>query len=366
MGVNVAAVPEAPRGPLARIEGSSWREPALVEGPGTAWALSPRENDAYTAVFRLLAGGAAVRQAEAAFRAGGREWPAGSFLTDADAEVLAEALRGCRAVAHRVSPPGHVPVRSLRPPRTGVYRPWLASMDEGWTRFVFDTFDVPYRTVRDADLRDGRALQGLDVLLVPDLSREEIVKGSPGENGPPEEPPPAYRGGWEEEGLRAVKKFVASGGTLLTLGRAAELAVTEFDLPVDDVVSGLSPEEFSTPGALLRVRVDAEHPLGYGMPEEALFYHTTCPVLGTHLSTPGRSREVVARFVEQERVLASGWAVGTQYLERRAALLEATSGKGKVVLAAFRPQHRGQTHGTYRILFNALLDAAARPAPAAE
>jgi hypothetical protein len=280
--------------------------------------------------------------------------------------VLEAALAGLRAQAHHIEAPSEVAARRLTAPRVAVYQSWLASMDEGWTRFVLDGSAVPYRTVHDAEIRSGRPLETLDVLVVPDLSRAEIVDGKSGEKGARDELPPAYRGGWGDEGLRAVRRFVASGGTLVTLGRAAELAVRDLGLPVTDVTAGLTREEFSTPGTLLRVEMDRGHPLGYGMPEEALVYHTSCPVLGTHLSTPGHDRSVVARFVTEDRVVASGWAEGARYLARRAALVEVTSGKGKVDIIAFRPQYRGQTHATYRVLWNALLDAAAGEDGAAE
>jgi glutamine amidotransferase-like uncharacterized protein len=57
----------------------------------------------------------------------------------------------------------------------------------------------------------------------------------------------------------------------------------------------------------------------------------------------------------------SGWMLGEPVIARRAAVVEATVGKGRVVLLGFRAEHRGQTHGTYKLLFNSLLLATSEP-----
>ncbi len=50
----------------------------------------------------------------------------------------------------------------------------------------------------------------------------------------------------------------------------------------------------------------------------------------------------------------SGYAHGAERLERKAAVVSFTRGKGKVVMFGFRVQHRAQTEGTFQMLFNAI------------
>jgi len=61
------------------------------------------------------------------------------------------------------------------------------------------------------------------------------------------------------------------------------------------------------------------------------------------------------------QVLMSGWLARRQRHRRARGVLEARIDAGRVVLIGFRPQHRGQSHGTFKLLFNALLLAGTEP-----
>jgi glutamine amidotransferase-like uncharacterized protein len=73
--------------------------------------------------------------------------------------------------------------------------------------------------------------------------------------------------------------------------------------------------------------------------------------------TPGEHNEryeVVVRYADRD-LLESGWLIGEDTLARKAAVVAAQLGRGRVVLIGFRAQHRAQTHGTFKLLFNALI-----------
>ena len=54
----------------------------------------------------------------------------------------------------------------------------MGNMDEGWTRYVFDTFNVPYSSVRDADMRQGSLNAKFDALIFPSQAATQIVSGN--------------------------------------------------------------------------------------------------------------------------------------------------------------------------------------------
>jgi hypothetical protein len=67
---------------------------------------------------------------------------------------------------------------------------------------------------------------------------------------------------------------------------------------------------------------------------------------------------VIARYAK-ENALLSGWLLGEDKLRGQIALAEVPVGKGRVVLFAFRPQHRGQAWATLPLIWNTLSNAAA-------
>jgi hypothetical protein len=90
------------------------------------------------------------------------------------------------------------------------------------------------------------------------------------------------------------------------------------------------------------------------MPREGVLFFWGSPVPKI-LPSPFNDRcEVVARYPERE-ILQSGWLIGEEHLAGQPAMLAVKSGQGRVILYGFRPQFRAQTHGTLKLLFNALL-----------
>jgi len=320
------------------------------------YAIDPRANDAFIAVNRLLKAGDSVYRSQTPIRVGGADWPPGTFLVRPAAgggvrltqiaRSLGLQIGAMDATASNVLRGAISEAWRVRAPRIGLYHAWGGNMDEGWTRWLLEQFEFSYSSLFDRDVRAGNLRARFDVILLPDATYDQMLNGlAPGSM------PDAYTGGMTARGVSNLYEFAAGGGTLVAMDRAAELPLTTFGLPIRNVTAGARDTDFYIPGSLLRVHVDAANPVGYGMPDEAAAFFVNSPAFA--LARPDAGH-VVASYPDRN-LLMSGWMLGERVLAGRAAVVEAPLDKGRVVLLGFRTQHRGQPHGTFKLLFNALL-----------
>jgi hypothetical protein len=229
-------------------------------------------------------------------------------------------------------------------------------MDEGWTRLCLENFSFPYATLMSEEIKAGDLNKKYDVIIIPQDSQEGITGIFPEDSRyKPEEYPEKYRSGIGKEGIKNLKEFVKNGGTLVTLGNTYDFAVNEFDLEVRDVARGLNSREFFCPGSTIRVDIDNTHPLAYGMPEDGLVLFRSSPAFEI---IPGRHNdayETVVRY-KTENLLKSGWLDGEEKIAKRSAMITTDYGLGRIVLIGFRTQHRNQTDGTFKLLFNTIIE----------
>jgi hypothetical protein len=228
-------------------------------------------------------------------------------------------------------------------PRIGLYKSFVASMDEGWTRLVFDNFQIPYQSVSDADFRAGRLT--FDTIVLPAQSEREIVEGHRRENYPE-----AYTGGITEKGVENLRKFVEAGGTLICFDDSCEMVINRFKVPMKNVLGGLKRSEFYNPGSIVQLEVETKNPLAKNLKKENAAYFINS---AAYEITDDSRVESVARYAGKNALL-SGWILGEKYMNGKTALAQAKLGSGKIVLFGFRPQHRGQTYATFPFIFNAL------------
>jgi hypothetical protein len=237
--------------------------------------------------------------------------------------------------------PEKYPLRSH--PRVGLYKGNTAAMDEGWTRYVFDTFQIPYTSLTDTQVRDGDL--PFDVIVLPSISENSITRGLTNENYPDQ-----FRGGIGDTGVESLKKFVNAGGKLICWDASCEMVIKQFGLPIKSVLVGIGRNEFYNPGSIVQLTVNKNDPLSRGLAEDTAAYFINSAAYD--VTDPAHVR-VVAKYAEHDALL-SGWMLGEKYLDGKTALAEADYGKGTIDLFAFRPQHRGQTWGTFQFIFNAL------------
>jgi len=249
-------------------------------------------------------------------------------------------------------PAGGQPLKQLR---TGVFqRYWGGNPDEGWTRLILEQFGFPYVTVRDADLLAGRLSEMIDVLVIPNDPKGLLMAPDlPKVMGQADGCPPEYRSGMGEPGARAIREFVQNGGRLITFGQACSLAIEALGLEVKDVVQGLSTKEYSTHGSTIHAQVNSAHRLASGMPDHIMVYSWDSPAYEISEAAGPGACEAVVKYVS-DGLLQSGWLIGEDKIRSRAAMVACKVGKGEAVLFGFRPQNRGQTDGTFKLLFNCL------------
>jgi hypothetical protein len=348
MGVTVDAVTDPltadGRALLAKIDKATLPD-ATVEGAGTVFAVSHRANASFELVNAALAAGGTVAVAQEPVKtAEGME--TGAFLIGGLSRASLEALAKKHATpAVAVSTPGKT--LALKKARVGLYRPWNPSIDEGWTRWILENYGYAPKSIYNADMRAANLKSRYDVIVLPDMSSRQMMDGFgvgvvPGE----------YVGGIGEDGMENLRQFVRDGGTLVALNRAASALIPLMSLPVENVIEGAKSDKFFCSGALLRVETEhAELPVNYGVGEAPVVMFQAGPAFAPQ---PGFHGAVLARYPKETNPLESGLLLHPEAIEGKAAAVEMAYGQGRVVLFGFKPQFRGQSHATYKYLFNEL------------
>lgn len=355
------------------------------KAPGASgYFIADKTNSSLYALFALLSKGVQ------AYRLTGSGFEPGTIYIprQEDIDSKLEMIAGKFPVdirAAETAPTGTALLVHL--PRIGLYQSWVPSMDEGWTRWIFDQNGILYARLCDADIRKGDLNQRFDVVLIPDNSAGAITSGKRGfgregtavsrsrtgddraggqrkdaaskaqedhaspaddsEAGP--QTPPEFKGGLGEEGLASLKAFAEAGGTIITLNRASEVYTEKNDGRVVNALDGVDRNAFYIPGSILQVTVDPTNPIAFGAtPTVPIFYEN-----GPTFRANGDARSVA--FFNTDKPLLSGWILGGQFLKGTSVIAEEPLGKGRIVLFGFRPQYRAQSEVTYKFLFNALL-----------
>jgi hypothetical protein len=381
MGVRVDALREPVTQSLTKVAVPSWPSGSVNGTAASGYLLSTKLNDSYRAVSLLLEKGATVRRVASA-----DGYTSGDFVVTGATAAVAGEIAKVTGVDF-ASLPGPVPANAyaLRKPRVAMYQRYGGgNMDEGWSRLMFEQFNIPVKAIMDAEIKKGDLNASYDVVILPADSISAMT-GEPagagggrggrgggggegaggGRQGPSTPPamgvtPPEYRSGFGADGVKMLQAFVQKGGTLVTFGQAGDLPIQRFSLPVRNVVDGLAAKEFWCPGSTLRVRFDPHHPIAFGLPRDgyALFLAGS---QAYEVTTTSPNVEIFATFVERE-LLQSGWLIGEHVIAKKAAALTVAHGDGRVVLLGFRPQHRDQTHGTFKLVFNSLFNGPSAPA----
>ena len=351
MGVRVDPISTAFEAELVEVPGQVPLT-GTVEPGEDGHLLDGRLNDSFRTANQLIAEGVTVRRVDEAspgFRPGDFIVPAGSRAT---LERVAAAT-GVDFEALAAEPKADHEVKQMR---TAMYkRYWGGNMDEGWTRMTLESFDFPYTSLRDAEIQKGDLGSKYDVIILPHDQTATLMGTPESRYGRPTPVyPPEYRSAIGDEGVEALNAFVEAGGTVVALGDATDFAIEKFELKVRNVIDDLPSTEFFCPGSTVKATFDTSDPLAYGMPDEGLVLFWSSPTFQIEPSQHNERYKTIVRYRDRD-LLQSGWLIGEEHIAKKAGMVVAEKGEGRVILIGFRTQNRSQTHGTFKLLFNTLL-----------
>ncbi len=317
-----------------------------IAGSGSTLVVDPAQNNSFRAINR-------------AWKLGGRvSFAAGRYALDGlSASVQDDIAKTYALRAERTSAPDSAASAvqdAIKKPRIGLYQPWTGSMDEGWTRWTLEQYGFTYTVIHPEDFR-APLEDKVDVLIVGDDARFPVAGAAgvaAGRGGRSGTPRPEYAYQLSADDLRRFEEFVRSGGTVVCLSNASNFVIQQFKLPVKNVVLGLRPEDFFLRGSIVEVIANTTHRVMAGMPERAAIFVDGSPVFETENGFTGT---VLAKYRDSGSPLLSGYLLGEEHLNGKAAALDVQFGGGHVILLGFRPEWRGQPFGTFKVLFNAAL-----------
>ena len=315
--------------------------------------LDARHNNSYAAAFALLRQGKDVSRNRSC-----PDFPKGSFLVrKQEAEAILRDI-------HQVNPliisskkeidAGQFDKISNR--RVALYQNWGSNTTEGWLRYVFDEFKVPYRSIRPKEvLKPGFAGQ-YDVIVFAGDPETEIESGKPKKKWEKwvSPRPPEYSGGIGDKGQKALQEFIKSGKTLIFMADSCDYAINKLKIPVTNVNGENS--KVVCPGSYLRVNVK-ESDLTAGMPETAAIFFEDTPTFETSQPRNAMEERRTPLVFPDRDLLISGWLDGESALQRKSLLVDFRRGSGRIILIGPDLIHRAYSEGTFKIMFNALLTA---------
>ena len=362
MGVTVDRIDETFKVRTDEITGTklAYTEGAVTGGNNDHYIFSNRDNISALLVNRLQKDGYKIAQ----LNADNGDHNAGSFIVKNSANIkdkLNELSANYGVDFKGISSLDGFDSSDLETIKVGIYKSWQANMDEGWTRWMLEQFEFDLDTLHNKDIQNGD-LSKYSAIIFPSQSPRGILHGH-GINTMPEK----FTGGIGLNGMGKIDQYAKDGGAVIFFDSASDLAIQQLGLPVRNVTSGLSPNDFFIPGSLIRTTIDTSNPLAHGMMEEvaASFSRSRAfQTLKQRKSGEGGVEDIadapahevydVATYATED-ILMSGWALGEErYIKNKSAMAHVPHGNGDIVLFGFRPQFRGQPRGTYKLIFNSI------------
>jgi len=323
-----------------------------------------------------------VKAARTTFKINADEYPSGSFIiiaTRVQADRIKKEIESLGLVAALVAEGPSVETMDVDIPRLAVYTTWSNTEKVGWVRLALDRWQIPFDLIHKDHVKAGAKLRSkYDVIVMPHQAQsgKALVYEQPklskalaykknerfkslGMHAETDD----VRGGMGIEGVAEIEKFINEGGLLVTLG-VASFFPAEFGL-ARGVDAQRPSGNWYAPGPYVQSEiVRSDHPVMFGydgktLPvrwsEGPILQAGPTPEAAAFIgSTPDRAA-VLARFQGGDAAVLSGLMRGADQIRNRPMVVDAPTGKGRVLLFANNPIYRWQTFGEHGMVFNALL-----------
>jgi len=330
--------------------------------------FSVNNNESFKAIFLANQGGLEVLRLTESQEINQRMIPAGSFLvknTSAELNKLIEKLSVSPVYLTEETSIETAPVKF---PRIALVETFFHDMDAGWTRYIFDTYHIPYEVIHPGDFKDINFTKKFDLVVFPDSPKSILMEGKWKSKNEYfiSSYPPEFTKGIGKDGMKNLMTFLGQGGLIVSWGRSTRLfkgtleiplggdESEQFQLPFNDVSEQLQKNGLYFPGSLVKINIFPDHPLTLGLPSEIGVFYRGRPAFTTSIPRFDMDRRVIASFPEKN-ILLSGYSEKEKKVGNKAAMVWLKKGKGQLVLFAFGPQFRASTQASYKLLFNALL-----------
>lgn len=337
----------------------------------TALVYPATDNQSYRTAFAALRDGLSVSRIEKPVtRADGSAIPAGSFAiwaAGASADQLEKIVDAASIPPIVIAGEEPEELPRLRLPKVGLVETYFHDMDAGWTRYLFDTYGIPFTVLHPEDFEDAELIRDFDVIVFPSASKDVLTKGKykRGDRYVVNDYPPEFRQPISKKGLGKLTAFIEGGGTVVSWGGSTALFTEGLapaeekegestEIPVRDVTEDLQAKGVFVPGAFIALDFLPDHPLTWGMPKEGGAFSRGNPIFATSVPRLDTDRRVIAIYPERD-LLLSGYLEGEKALQNNPAMVWVRAGQGQLVLFGFQPQFRGSTPATFKLVFNALL-----------
>ncbi len=380
MGVKFDRVLDGFDGPFERIPyGAVQPVPsAKVEEGAAGFLISHAVNNSFVVVNRLLQAGCPVEWLRGDATAAGAN---AFYIPDSPRakEIVRQAAKDLGVTAQSAAQKPAGPALQLKAPRIALWDIYGGSMPSGWTRWLLEQYEFNgFKVTFPQELDAGKLREKYDVIIFVEAAFADLGGVSKRElpQPKPEDIPEKYRS-WlgrltKEKSVAPLKEFMEQGGTVVTLESGTVLA-SYLGLPVRNVLvetdaagkeKALPKSKFHVPGSLLTVAVDPAHPLAAGMPSHVVLNFDDDPAFELAPDAAVQGVRPIVWF-DTEKPLRSGWAWGTERLKDKASAFEAKIGSGRFYAFGSDITFRGQSDSTFPLLFNALLQSAAKDLPPA-